>query len=351
MNTTRHASPVNGQIRLMTKVARMYHENGVRQADIALALNISQAKVSRLLKRAAAQGIVRTTVMVAPGVHAALEEQLEARYGLLEAVVVDTESDADERVVLSALGAAASSYLEATLGGVDRIGIASWSQTLLAMIDRMRPFTVRGATEVVQLLGGIGTPEVQNQAQRLVGEFAQMLAAEPVYVPAPGIVASREIRDSLLRDSALAEVTSRWKGLTMAIVGVGSIEPSDLLAVSGNAFSSEDLAWLSDAGAVGDICHHVFTADGKSVTGELASRTISIPVDDFRAIPRRIGVAGGRRKREPILGALMGGWINVLVTDIDTAEALVRGDVSSKGHGADRVSRGQETGQVIASTV
>lgn len=332
MPTSRYTAPVDGQVRLLTKVARMYHERNVRQADIAAALNISQAKVSRLLKRAAAQGIVRTTVMVAPGVHSALEERLEARYGLLEAVVVDVESDDDERAVLSALGAAAGSYLEATLGGSDRIGIASWSQTLLAMIDRMRPFTVRGATEVVQLLGGIGTPDVQNQAQRLVGEFARMLGAEPVYVPAPGVVANREIRDSLLRDSALTEVTRRWKELTMAIVGVGSIEPSDLLAESGNAFSPEDRDRLLEAGAVGDICHHVFTADGTSVTGELASRTISIPVDDFLAIPRRIGVAGGRRKQEPILGALTGGWINVLVTDINTAEALAGGEENIDGH-------------------
>jgi predicted XRE-type DNA-binding protein len=44
-----YSRPLDGQVRLMTKVARMYHERGIRQADIAEALNISQAKVSRLL--------------------------------------------------------------------------------------------------------------------------------------------------------------------------------------------------------------------------------------------------------------------------------------------------------------
>lgn len=323
MASNRYTAPVDGQLRLLTKVARMYHERGIRQADIADALHISQAKVSRLLKRAAALGIVRTTVMVTPGVHAALEERLEERYGLLEAVVVDVERDDDERAVIGAIGAAAASYLEATLSGGDRIGTSSWSQTLLALVDRMRPFTTRGATEVVQLLGGIGVPEVQNQAQRLVGEFARMLGAEPVYVQAPGVVADRAIRDALLKDSALTEVTRRWRELTMAIVGIGSIEPSDLLAESGNAFEPDDRSRLLAAGAVGDICHHVFTADGTSVTGQLADRTIHIPVEDFRAIPRRIGIAGGRRKHEPILGALNGGWVNVLITDLRTAEALV----------------------------
>ncbi|WP_375681612.1 helix-turn-helix domain-containing protein, partial [Bartonella sp. AP60NXGY] len=91
----RYSAPVDGQVRLRTKVARMYHERGIRQADIATALNISQAKVSRLLKRAAEVGIVRTTVMVAPGVHTALEDELQARYGLLDAVVVDVAHDDD----------------------------------------------------------------------------------------------------------------------------------------------------------------------------------------------------------------------------------------------------------------
>ncbi|MFC0680181.1 sugar-binding transcriptional regulator [Lysobacter korlensis] len=314
---------VDGQMRLLVKVARMYHERGIRQADIAEILHISQAKVSRLLKRAVDVGIVRTTVMVAPGIHASLEEQLEERFGLLEAVVVDIDPDDDERAVLGAIGAAAASYLEATLSGSDRIGTSSWSQTLLAMVDRMRPLATRGATEVVQLLGGIGVPEVQNQAQRLVGEFARMLGAEPVYVHAPGIVADRAIRDALLQDSSLTEVRRRWRELTMAVVGIGSIEPSELLAESGNAFEPAERRHLLDVGAVGDICHHVFTADGTNVDGEVADRTIAIPVDDFVRIPRRIGIAGGPRKQEPILGALNGRWVNVLVTDLRTAEALV----------------------------
>ena len=58
----------------MTKVAHMYHEQGIRQSDIADALHISQARVSRLLKRAAELGIVRTIVVVSQGVHTDLEQ-------------------------------------------------------------------------------------------------------------------------------------------------------------------------------------------------------------------------------------------------------------------------------------
>ena len=38
-------------LRLMTKVARLYYEQGLRQAEIADRLDLSQSRVSRLLKQ------------------------------------------------------------------------------------------------------------------------------------------------------------------------------------------------------------------------------------------------------------------------------------------------------------
>ena len=97
----------------MTKVARLYHEHGVRQPEIARRLHISQARVSRLLKQAELDGIVRTTVVVPAGVQTALEEGLEEHYGLREAVVVEL-LDETEAGITRDLGTATARYLEAT---------------------------------------------------------------------------------------------------------------------------------------------------------------------------------------------------------------------------------------------
>lgn len=61
------------QLRLLTKVARMYHERGLRQPQIAGQLNISQPRVSRLLKQASELGIVQVSVVTPAGVYAELE--------------------------------------------------------------------------------------------------------------------------------------------------------------------------------------------------------------------------------------------------------------------------------------
>ena len=48
---------------------------------------------------------------------------------------------------------------------------------------------------------------------------------------------------------------------------------------------------------------------------------MSLP--QLKRVHRTVGVAGGRRKAAAIRGALLGGWIHVLVTDHTTAEALI----------------------------
>ncbi|MET0862350.1 MAG: sugar-binding domain-containing protein [Microbacterium sp.] len=47
-----------------------------------------------------------------------------------------------------------------------------------------------------------------------------------------------------------------------------------------------------------------------------------MPVDDLMRIPRRVGIAGGPRKLDAIQGALAGGWVTTLITDLRTAEDL-----------------------------
>jgi len=101
------------ELRLMAKIATLYYERGLKQSQIAQQLEISQATISRLLKRAQEEQIVRISVRVPVGAFPELEDQIEKIYGIKEAVVVDCLSDDDQ--ILRDLGAAAAFYLETTL--------------------------------------------------------------------------------------------------------------------------------------------------------------------------------------------------------------------------------------------
>lgn len=312
-------------LRLMARVARMYHEQGQTQSRIAETLSISQARVSRLLRSATEIGIVRTTVTLPAGVHTDIEEKLTAaygRFGLVDAVVV--ESAARDSDPTRALGAAAAQYLEATLKGGELVGISSWSATLLACVEAMRAARAQTADRVVQIVGGLGDPSVQMQASRLLGLFASCTGAAPIFMPAPGMLGSRDARDSLTADPTVASVMSLWQGLTLALVGIGGIEGSRLLRESGNALSEADRKMLKRNGAVGDVCLRFFDGEGRPIDSSVDDRVMGITHDELLRIPRRVGVAGGAGKHAAIRGAVLGGWVNVLITDLDEAERLIK---------------------------
>jgi DNA-binding transcriptional regulator LsrR (DeoR family) len=309
------------RIGMLVKVARMYHEQGMRQPEIASRLHISQSRVSRLLKEASERGIVRTVVIPPPGVHADLEDAIRDAYGLLDVVVAET-TDATDASLLAALGSAGASYLEAVLTGSDRIGISSWSSTLLATVDSMQRRAVRSAVEVVQMIGGVGNATVQVQATHLADRLAQVTGARAHYLPAPGIVASHSVRDALLQDPNIQEVAGRWDRLTIGLVGIGSLDPSPLLRSSGNAVSGDEQDRLRAAGAVGDVCLQFFDASGTPVDTGLRDRVVGVRGDQLRRIPRIVGIAGGARKSAAIRAALLGSWVHVLVTDVETGRRL-----------------------------
>ena len=305
----------------MTKVARMYHEQGLRQTEIMERLNMSQSTISRLLKRAEKAGIVRITVSVPSGAYPELEEALQEKYQLKEAIVVDSVED-DDRLVRD-LGPAAAYYVETTLKPHDVVGLSSWSAALLAMVDAMQPNARAAGVRVVQILGGVGNPSAEVHATHLTQRFANLVGGTATLLPAPGVVGSGDARRVLMKDRFVQEAANLMGTVTLALVGIGSIEPSRLLAASGNVFSSSELDLLRAHGAVGDICLRFFDRNGAPVTTALNDRVIGMDLGQLRRANRVVGVAGGKRKAPAIRGALVGGLVNVLITDRNTAAVLL----------------------------
>jgi len=309
------------QLALMVKSARMYHEQNLSQAEIAERLNVSQSRVSRWLTEAVREGIVRTIVVAPAGVHSDLEEAVAAKYGLRAVVIADVHSY-DEAGIIRGIGAAAAGYLEITLTGGNRVGLSSWSSTLLATVDAMSSRNVKTAESIIQVIGGVGNPAVQVRATHLADRLATVTKAVPKYLPAPGIVSSKGGRDALLEDPFVAEIANEWNSLDTLLVGIGSIEPSPLLRESGNSLSESHLSALAASGAVGDICLRFFDKHGGLVVSELNDRVLGISPEQIFRVDRRIGIAGGARKYSAIRAAAEGNWINVLITDRETALKL-----------------------------
>lgn len=309
------------ELRVMARVARMYYENDMRQSDIAKQLGLSQATISRLFKRAREEGIVRISVHVPQGVFSELEEQIIDKFNLRDAIIVDCLQD-DEQLIQRDIGAAAAYYLESTIKPNEVIGLSSWSSTLLAMVDAMHQMPRKPDVRVVQVLGGIGNPSAEIHATRLTSRFAKLVNGTATFLPAPGVVGSEGALQVLLADHYIQEAMALFDEVSLALVGIGTVAPSNLLADSGNIFSNEELDSLRSKGAVGDIVLRFYDAFGQPVKNSLDNRVVSMTLKQLRQVDRSVGVAGGKRKFKAVLGALRGGLVNVLITDSYTAQRL-----------------------------
>jgi len=316
------------ELRLISKVARMYYTQGLKQSEVVDRLGIHQSTVSRLLKRAEREGIVRVSVLPPPGIHSDVEEALESQYQLNEALVVDCLED--EEQIAQDLGAAAAFYFESSIERGTVVGISSWSATLLAMVKAMHPTNRGASSSVVQILGGVGDPSTQINATQLTQRLAGAIGGRPVLLPAPGVVGSAKARDILLQDQFVKDALSLFNVLDVALVGIGAVDPSRGLASSGNSFSPQELKTLKASGAVGDICLRFFDSHGRPIKTPLNQRVIGIDLPGLKKCKRVVGVAGGERKRSAILGALRGQWINVLITDRNTAEFLMTSEAKKE---------------------
>jgi DNA-binding transcriptional regulator LsrR (DeoR family) len=304
----------------MAKVARLYYVQGIRQQDITERLQVHQSTVSRLLKRAREANIVRFSITTPTGIFSDLEDQLVAKYLLKDAVVVDCPTE--EEPLVRDLGSATAFYLETIVKPGAKIGISSWSRSLFAMVDALHPGDYCKGGEVVQILGGVGNVGLQQEAMYLAQRLAALIGAKPVLLQAPAVVASPEARRVLSREPMMRKAVEHFEHLDLAMVGIGSMEPSRMLASSGNVFSPEERQELSRLGAIGDICFRFFNSQGDVIKSPLMQRIIGIEPASLKRAGRVIGVAGGRKKIEAIRAALLGNWVDVLITDRRSAEAL-----------------------------
>jgi DNA-binding transcriptional regulator LsrR (DeoR family) len=310
------------ELRLTARIARMYYTDGMKQSDIAERLHISQTTISRLLRKAREEDVVRITINVPGGTYPELEALLRDTFGLSEVVVAECGEDREEEI-LARIGEAAAHYVETTLEPDEVIGISSWSESLLRMVDNFHPIKPPAADKVVQILGGMGNPSVQAHATNLTVRLAKLTRATPLLLSSQGVASSVTARDVLLSDPFVRDTMSQFERTTMALVGIGAVEPSKLLADSGNVFTADELNELGKLGAVGDICLHFFDKNGRAIHSSLEQRVIGITLEQLRGVRRVVGVAGGARKIDALLGALRGSLIDVLITDRFSAEKMV----------------------------
>jgi DNA-binding transcriptional regulator LsrR (DeoR family) len=308
-------------VQQLIQASRLYYELGETQSRVAELLGVTRPQVSRLLKRARAEGIVEIRIVDQATADSPAADVIRRRFGLA-AVHLAPALVGPEEISRRMIGRLAAEVLRAAIrdGAVVGIGDGASISAVADAVAADEPLHETGAT-VVPLAGGywFGGP-----AREPFRRVADGIGGVPLGLLAPGLVDDPATKTALCAHAGVRRILDLWDRLEVAAFGIGG--PVWSAAALGPEIASE----LDVAGAVGEVLVSPFDIDGRLVCATLRERTIAFDARELGRIPVRIAVAGGAGKVRPILGALRGGLITDLVTDQRTAEAVVALDDAAR---------------------
>ena len=304
--------------RQLVKVSNLYYRDGLTQAQIAKKMGVSRPVISKLLQRAKDEGIVEIFIKDESLHTVNLELEIESRFDLCDVIVVPNKGNSDA-LTMKAVGLAGAEYLSKNMSDIHSIGV-SWGTTV-AQVIKEYPYEQRKGIQVIPLEGGMGVRAVEIHANHLANELSKKLNGFCSYLYAPAIVGTKELKTRLMEMQDIKEVLDAGREVDLALIGIGNPHKESTLMKIGY-LKDEDIMKLKELGAVGDIGFRFFDEFGIQIEDSLNDKVIGISLGELKHIKKVIAVTVGEHKVKSVLGALRGGYIDVLITDEKTAEAI-----------------------------
>ncbi|KAA0691945.1 sugar-binding transcriptional regulator [Neorhizobium sp. P12A] len=309
-----------------TEIAALYYLQEVTQEDLARRYNMSRSRISRVLKRAREMGIVSIQVRANPNLAWKFEAEFQRRFGLNKLLVAINQPTEEEQ--RNTTGALVAAYLDQILtdGMTVAVGMGRNVASITEAPSSATPRKLLFAPSIGGSVHGAAALNPDHIARRLEQRFGGH--AKTLYAPA--IVATRELKEALLRNETVKETLDCARRADVALVGLGDLsEDSNLIRMG--LFTPQELTQARVAGTVGDVMGHDFISiDGRSLGGMIEGRVIGLGLQELRNINNVIAIASEATKTAIILGALRTGAINTLATSLANAAAVIALDDATK---------------------
>ncbi|SDM30092.1 sugar-binding transcriptional regulator [Allokutzneria albata] len=303
------------------EAARLYYVEGARQSEIAERLHVSRSNVSRMLRDAREQGVIRFQLRYPAERDALWERRLLRAHranGLRTAVVVAEPVPPVRIDPLDVVSTAAAEWLLDNLADGQRVSIA-WGTSVRAAVEHV--CARRGYSVDVGQLGGDIDVLPTRSSHDVVRSLAAKLGGTYSYPDVPAVVGTAAEARAL--SASAAYQLDRACAADVAIIGVGAFDRGSnriLLDRAGVGRAERDRARA--LGVVGEICGRFYDRAGRDVELPVDERIISARTEALVSIPNTVIVAAGAHKAAAVAGALRGRMITTLVCDRPLARAV-----------------------------
>ena len=144
------------------------------------------------------------------------------------------------------------------------------------------------------------------------------MSCESYFLNCPAVIDQQSLRDQLIKENSIAKVMELWKEIDLAIMGLGVADKRSKLF---NLFNDEVKKEILSSNAQGVINTSYFDEHGTFIP-LYEKNKIGISMEELKKISNKVFICSGKYKAKALLGALKGHFVDILITDSLTVEAV-----------------------------
>lgn len=310
--------------RLIYKCCSLYYEDKLTQEEIAEYLKISRPTVTRMIKLGREIGIVKIKVL-SPNNNEfmKLEYKIEKTFNLNEVLIVPSDDFNNSKIVSEHLSDKLFNYLLRTSVKNELIGV-TMGMTLRNIVSVAENSSEYLPATFIPVVGGISESRLDIHSNYIASKFAEIFQTRCLQFFSPVVFSNASLLQEFLKEKQLKIVINKYKNLDKIIMGIGGDDNKKSTILEAGYITKSQFDKFVSEGAIGDIAMRFFDRDGNTEKFDLFNRRISgISVEDLKRVPIRIGIAIGKDKANSVLGAINGGFVNVLILDEMCANELM----------------------------
>ncbi|MEK4425190.1 sugar-binding transcriptional regulator [Solibacillus sp. FSL K6-1523] len=296
------------------KVAWKYYNEGLTQTEIAEALNLSRMKVIKYLEIAKNNNIIQFKINIDQVSDPNLQSKLLEKYNLDDVYIVPSSIEDN----IDSVTIAAAQYIEDRVTNDTMISIG-YGEAVSKTLGHLS-ISAKYKVAFVSLTGGVKfyMPTAIDQSS----DYYTNPNYSHYIIPSPLIVNSEGLATNLRNEKSIKSILEMVPYSNLTVIGIGALNNRATLVKEG-LLSIKDIEIFKSQGAVGDLLNHFYDINGNTLDLGLHDRLISTDIKLLKSLNHVVAVAGGLEKKEAIIGALKGGYINVLITDENIAYSLL----------------------------
>jgi len=312
-------------IRLIYKCCSLYYEDRMNQQEIADALQISRPSVARMIKSGRSSGIVKIEIKNPDNLaFASMEREIEKKFGLEEVVIAASDSvEIGTELINENLAQEVLHFLMRIIEDREYIGV-TMGMTLHNIVCADTQRMERLKCTFVPIIGGIGESRYDIHSNYIAMAFANAFKANCLQFFAPLMFSTQDLLQNFLREESMQGILKSFRKISTVIMGIGITKKEHSTILKSGYINEETFENFVKKGAIGDVAMQFFDKEGNVEKFSSFNSLVSgMPIEELRKVRRKIGVATGAVKAEPVIGAIRGGFINILIIDSECAQALL----------------------------